>query len=73
MRTSRWLLAAAAVGAVALLLTTTDRGKKLRRDIADNAEDWKDQLDKLAHRGKKKLKKMATAEIDHLGNGAITS
>ena len=73
MRTSRWLLAAAAVGAVALLLTTTDRGKKLRKDIADNAEGWKDQLNKLAHRGKNRLKKMAAHEADALSNGAVTS
>lgn len=71
MRTSRWLLLAAAAGVVALLLTT-EKGKKLRRDIADNAEDWKDQLGKLTHKGQKKLKKMATAEMDHLGNGAIS-
>jgi len=73
MRTSRWLLAAAAVGAVALLLTTTDRGKKLRRDIADNAEDWKNHLSKLTAKGKKKLKKMAEHEAGALSNGALTS
>lgn len=73
MRTSGWLLAAAAVGAVALFLTTTERGKRLRNNIADNAGDWKDELGKLTHKGKNRLKKMATAEVDHLGNGAISS
>ncbi len=72
MRTSRWLLLAAAVGAAALLLTTTDRGKKMRNDIADNLEDWKDQLSKMADKSKKKLKKMAHAEMDGQTNGAVT-
>ncbi len=71
MRTSSWLLLGAAAGAVALLLTT-ERGKKIRHDISDNLGDWKDQLGKMTHKGKNKLKKMATSEMDGLSNGALT-
>jgi hypothetical protein len=50
MRLSR-LLAFAAVGVVAgILLTQTDKGNELRRNITDSAGDWGKKLGKLRRR-----------------------
>jgi len=40
MKLTRVLLLAAAGVAVGLLLTKTDKGNQLRRDLADRASDW---------------------------------
>ncbi len=69
MRTSKLLLLAAVGGAVALLLTT-EKGKKIRRNIADNAEDWKDQLNDYATDTLASLKKMVSKEVDGLTDDA---
>jgi hypothetical protein len=50
MRLSR-LLAFAAIGVVAgILLTQTDKGNELRRNIAGSAGDWGKKLGKLRRR-----------------------
>lgn len=50
MKLSR-LLAFAAVGVVAgILLTQTDKGNELRRNLSDSAGDWGKKLGKLRRR-----------------------
>lgn len=42
------LIIFAAVGAAAALLLLTDRGKKITKDLADSAGDWKESWTKFA-------------------------
>ena len=50
MKLSR-LLAFAAIGVVAgILLTQTDKGNQLRRNLSDSAGDWGKKLGKLRRR-----------------------
>lgn len=46
---SSTLLILAGLGIAALLLTSTDKGKKLSKDILDNTDEWKEKLTKLAN------------------------
>lgn len=69
MRISKLLLLAAAGGAVALLLTT-DKGKKIRKKLAENAGDYKDQFTDYATDTLASLKKMVSKEIDGLTDDA---
>lgn len=42
------ILALACIGTAVVLLFTTDKGKKIREDIMDEAEEWGEKLGKLA-------------------------
>lgn len=41
------IIALACIGTAAVLLFTTDKGKKIREDIMDEAEDWGDKIGKF--------------------------
>lgn len=49
------LLVLAAIGTAAALLLLTDKGKKLTKDVADSAGDWKDTWTKFAGKTGTKL------------------
>jgi gas vesicle protein len=65
MRTSRLLLLAAVGGAVALLLTT-DKGKKIRKNITDNAGDSLASLKDMLSKEVQGLAEEARAQISGL-------
>jgi gas vesicle protein len=72
MRSST-LLILAGLGIAALLLTKTEKGKKLTDDILDNTDEWKEKLSKLANSTGSQLndlKKMISKEIEGLSNEA---
>lgn len=48
-------LALLALGAAAVLLFTTDKGKKIREDIQDKAGDWSDSLGELGTTAAKEI------------------
>lgn len=52
------LLALACLGTAAVLLFTTDKGKKIRNKISDSAGDWSDSLGDLAKDSMKNMKDM---------------
>ncbi len=67
------VLALAAFGAAIALLFTTKRGKELRKDIADAAEDWGGTLSELAEKATvsaKDLQKLVSKEISGLSDDA---
>ncbi len=64
MKLSR-LLAFAAVGIVAgLVLTQTDKGNELRRNIADNAGKWGKKLNRLRRQSEDGLNDMMDEATD---------
>jgi gas vesicle protein len=67
------VLALAAFGAAIALLFTTKRGKELRKDMANAAEDWGETLGELAEKATvsaKDLKKLVSKEISGLSDEA---
>jgi gas vesicle protein len=65
MNTGKVIVLAAFTGAV-IALFTTDKGKKIRKDIADTAEDWSDTLTDLLDKAScsiKDLQKIMSKEI----------
>lgn len=67
------LLALAAFGAGIALLFTTKRGKELRKELADAAEDFGGTLSELAEKASvsaKDLQKLVSKEISGLSDEA---
>jgi gas vesicle protein len=62
------LLIFAAVGTAAALLLLTDRGKKMTKDLADNAGEWKDSWTKFAGKTGNKLTSLLDT-LSHELNG----
>ncbi len=76
MSTTKYVLLGA-LGVAALLLLTTDKGKKLRGDFADlakdNAKKWKKSFGKMSASAAEtvdELKDMLTSEVDGLTGDA---
>lgn len=66
-------LALAAFGAAAILLFTTDKGKEIREEIADKAEDWGEKLGEIADKAvcsAGDLKKLVSKEVSGLSEEA---
>lgn len=66
-------LALAAFGAAAVLLFTTDKGKQIREEISDKAEDWGEKLSELADKAMcsaSDLKKLVSKEVSGLSDEA---
>ena len=69
------LLVFAAFAGAALFLFTTDKGKKIREDLGDAAEDWGATLSDLAEKAScsaKDLKKLVSREVSGLSEEART-
>jgi gas vesicle protein len=67
------LLVFALFGAAVVLLFTTDKGKEIREDIADSAEDWGDKLSELAEKAScsaKDLKNLVSKQVSGLTDEA---
>ena len=67
------LLVFAAFSAAVILLFTTEKGKEIREEIADKADDWGDKFSDLAEKATssaKDLKKMLSKEIAGLSDDA---
>jgi len=67
------LLVFAAFGAAVVLLFTTEKGKKIREELADSAEDWGEKLSELAEKAAcsaKDLKKLVSKEVSGLSDDA---
>lgn len=68
------LLALACIGAAAVLLFTTDKGKEIRGAVSDKAGDWGDTLSDLAADSMKNVKDMRKRlkkELSGLGEDAL--
>ncbi|MEO6830681.1 MAG: YtxH domain-containing protein [Chitinophagaceae bacterium] len=67
------IVALAAIGVAAVLLLSTDKGKKIRKQIAEASEDWSETLGELADKAvcsAKDLKKLVSKEIKGLSSDA---
>ena len=63
----------AAFAAAGILLFTTDKGKEIREDLSDAAEDWGEKLSELAEKATctaKDLKKLVSKEVAGLSEEA---
>ena len=70
---SSTLFILATLGIAAILLTSTDKGKKLSKDILDNTDEWKEKLTKLAGSTGNQindLKKLISKEVEGLSKEA---
>lgn len=63
-------LALLALGAAAVLLFTTDKGKKLRGDIQDKAEDWGDSLGEFGATAAKEISSLREKLMEEIENVA---
>ena len=55
------------------MLFTTDKGKELREDMADAAEDWGEKLSEIAEKAScsaKDLKKLVSKQVSGLSDEA---
>lgn len=57
-------IALLAIGAAVVLLFTTDKGKKIREDITDKADDWGDKLGDLSAKGMDQFQEMRQKLMD---------
>ena len=67
------LLVFALFGAAVVMLFTTDKGKEIREEMADKAEDWGEKLSELAEKASctaKDLKKLVSKEVGGLTDEA---
>lgn len=63
----------AALGAAAVLLLTTDKGKKLTKNVADTTGDWTNQLRDLLNASASELNKLKSIvghEVEGLSDDA---
>ena len=68
MNTGKFL-AFAAFGAAIVLLFTTEKGKEIREEIADAAEDWSGKLSEMADKAvcsANDLRKLVSKEVSGL-------
>ena len=67
------LLVFAVFGAAVVMLFTTEKGKKIREELADSAGDWGEKLSELAEKASvtaKDLKKLISKEVGGLSDDA---
>jgi gas vesicle protein len=72
MNTGKFIVFAA-FAAAAILLFTTDKGKEIREELSDAAEDWGDKFSELAEKATctaKDLQKLVAKEVAGLTDDA---